>query len=169
MRRLLAALLAAVTVLLPHAANAAGPAGPAAATKVVVVGVPGLRWDDVTPTGTPVLWRLARTGAVGALSVKAGPAVSCAADGFLTLGAGARATAYGAACGFAPRDLAGVSARNRTSRERADPSALVAALQRSGLCASADGPLAALVVRGPPEAGGCALVVRQTAPVAATG
>ncbi len=60
---------------------------------VLVLGVAGLRWDDLGPA-TPALNRLARTGAVGALSVKARPAVSCAADGWLTLGAGARADAF---------------------------------------------------------------------------
>ena len=48
MSRLLAALLVAVAVLLPTPSHAAGPA---TVTTVVVVGVPGLRWDDVTRGG----------------------------------------------------------------------------------------------------------------------
>lgn len=88
MRRILLLLLAFLLL----------PAGAAEArtltADVVVVGIPGLRWSDVGPQ-TPVLQRLASTGAVGALSVKAVPAVSCPADGWLTLGAGNRALAEG--------------------------------------------------------------------------
>lgn len=88
MRRVL--LLCLAFLLLPAAPAEARPAGPA----VLVVGVPGLQWSDVGPQ-TPTLQRLARTGAVGVLSVKAVPAVSCPADGWLTLGAGNRAVATG--------------------------------------------------------------------------
>ncbi|MBC7373023.1 MAG: hypothetical protein H7323_03430 [Frankiales bacterium] len=72
------------------------PAAPAEAQErgqVVVVGIAGLRWDDLGPA-TPTLNRLALTGAVGSLSVKARPAVSCASDGWLTLGAGTRADSF---------------------------------------------------------------------------
>ena len=84
-------LLLLVLVLL--VALPASPAGAQERGQVVVVGVAGLRWDDLGPA-TPTLNRLARSGAVGALSVKARPAVSCASDGWLTLGAGARADSF---------------------------------------------------------------------------
>ena len=58
------------------------------ASAVVVVGIAGLEWADVTAARTPTLARLASTGAVGTLSVRAAPAVTCAGEGWLTLGAG---------------------------------------------------------------------------------
>ena len=140
------------------------PVAPAQASvrpqQVIIVAAPGLRWSDVGPA-TPALQRLTRTAAVGALSVKAGPAVSCPADGFLTLGAGARATSYGAACGALPvagRDLA---RRNVSSRERAQLAALSDALTAAGTCATGSGPLAGLAVGGVPAAGGCPVQLLQ--------
>lgn len=116
-------LLAALVVL--------ALAGPAQAQtgvgQVVVVGVPGLRWQDVGP-GTPALARLAGQGAVSALSVKALPTVSCAADGWLTLGAGARAEAVGVRrepCdGGLPPDPAVQREHNADSRDGAAVGAL---------------------------------------------
>lgn len=74
MRRALVitALLAAVWAALvgpPHDAPAAtAPATPA--TRVIVVIAPYLSWEDVTPTSTPTLWRLASTGAVGDINAR---------------------------------------------------------------------------------------------------
>ena len=128
--------------------------------QVIIVAAPGLRWSDVG-AATPALQRLTRTAAVGALSVKAGPAVSCPADGFLTLGAGARATAYGAACGATPvadRELIG---RNRASRERAQIAALGGVLTAAGVCVGVNGRLAGLAVGGPNAAGNCPVQLLQ--------
>ncbi|GAA5192171.1 hypothetical protein GCM10023322_51140 [Rugosimonospora acidiphila] len=55
---------------------------------VVVAGAAGLRWDDVNPTDTPNLWRLAQQGSIGALSVRSAHSPTCPGDGWLTLGAG---------------------------------------------------------------------------------
>jgi hypothetical protein len=55
---------------------------------VIVVGAAGLRWDDVDPTDTPTLWKLAQQGSIGALSVRSAHSPTCPADGWLTLGAG---------------------------------------------------------------------------------
>ncbi|HEY2670370.1 MAG TPA: hypothetical protein VGJ07_08330 [Rugosimonospora sp.] len=55
---------------------------------VIIVGAAGLRWDDVNPTDTPNLWRLAQQGSIGALSVRSAHSPTCPADGWLTLGAG---------------------------------------------------------------------------------
>jgi hypothetical protein len=55
---------------------------------VLVAGAAGLRWDDVNPTDTPNLWRLAREGSIGALSVRSAANPTCPVDGWLTLGAG---------------------------------------------------------------------------------
>lgn len=56
----------------------------------MLVGIPGLRAGDLSPTGTPELWRLLTTGASGSLSVRAVRRSTCPADGWLTLNAGAR-------------------------------------------------------------------------------
>src|SRR5674536_327120 len=84
---------------------AAAPADRTPRGPVVVVGVPGLRWDQVSPDATPALAALVARGAVGSLSIRAGSGITCAADGWLTLGAGNRATGPshpGAGC---PPDL----------------------------------------------------------------
>ena len=143
---LLLLVLLSVGPLSPPA-TAAAPAA-AAPAGVQVVGVAGLRWDDLGPQ-TPALLALARTGAVGLLSVKARPAVTCPADGWLTLGAGARAEAFGAArepCGSSlvpdPRD----APRNEDTADGARLRALSAALDGRVV---ATGPGAALAVGGP--------------------
>ena len=71
---------------------------------VVVVGLSGLRWSDVSPTATPTLWRLAGQGSVGTLVDYAVLPLTCPADGWLTLNAGARAQSdhTNAACGAFP-------------------------------------------------------------------
>ncbi|GAA3451661.1 hypothetical protein [Dactylosporangium matsuzakiense] len=81
---LLAGLLG-VAGLIPR--PAATPAKPAA-DYVIIVGVAGLRWDDVNATDTPAMWQMAQGGAIGALSVRSARRITCAGDGWLTLGAG---------------------------------------------------------------------------------
>jgi hypothetical protein len=91
---LLALVCAALAVL--AAAGPASAASPAPARgHVVVVGLSGLRWSDVSAPGmsraTPTLWRLAGRGSVGSLVDYAVLPLTCPADGWLTLNAGARA------------------------------------------------------------------------------
>ncbi len=71
---------------------------------VVVVGISGLRWSDVSPATTPTLWRLAGQGSVGSLVDYAVLPLTCPADAWLTLNAGARAQSdhTNAACGAFP-------------------------------------------------------------------
>ena len=71
---------------------------------VVVIGISGLRWSDVSPAATPTLWRLAGQGSVGSLVDYAVLPLTCPADAWLTLNAGARAQAdhTNAACGAFP-------------------------------------------------------------------
>jgi hypothetical protein len=87
------ALGAALAVSLPGApaARAAAATTAPAARHVVIVGISGLRWNQVTPTAAPELWRLASGGSVGSLVDYAQQPVSCPADGWLTLNAAARA------------------------------------------------------------------------------
>ena len=47
---------------------------------VVVVGISGLRWSDVSPAATPTLWRLAGQGSVGSLVDYAVLPLTCPAD-----------------------------------------------------------------------------------------
>lgn len=60
---------------------------------VVVVGAPGLTWSDITEEDTPVLMGLMEQGMTGGLIVRGTHVLTCPADGWLTLGAGQRASA----------------------------------------------------------------------------
>ncbi|MEU8177792.1 hypothetical protein AB0C14_33390 [Microbispora hainanensis] len=84
---------------------AAEQAATAAGERVVLVGIPGLMWDDVTPADTPNLWRLAGESALGSLSVRAVRKDTCPYDAWLTVSAGVR-SAVGGACGLAPTPTA---------------------------------------------------------------
>ncbi|MFC8921005.1 hypothetical protein [Cellulosimicrobium sp. NPDC057127] len=91
-------LLAGTGVVAPAAA--ALPAAPRTATgtdepgptttasdpePVVVVAVAGLYWSDVSPSATPTLWSMIRTGSVASMSVGR---TTCTTDAWLTLSAG---------------------------------------------------------------------------------
>lgn len=71
----------------PAATDAAEPPG----DPVVLIGVSGLTWDEVTPRETPALHRLAREGGVASLTPRSVNAVSCHADGWLAVNSGRRA------------------------------------------------------------------------------
>src|ERR1700749_331382 len=75
------------------AASAAstGASGPAVAEHVVIVGISGLRWTDVSGTRTPALWRVASGGSPGSLVDYAILPHTCPADAWLTMNAGNRA------------------------------------------------------------------------------
>src|SRR5262249_58039256 len=60
--------LAAPAAAMAGSAGAAGPGTPATG-HVVLVGIGGLRWSDVSSTATPALWRLAGEGSPGSLVV----------------------------------------------------------------------------------------------------
>jgi len=150
---LLACLLAVLgPVLLAPAAGAS----PAPARHVVVVGLSGLRWSDVSPSATPELWRLAARGSVGSLVDYAVLPLTCPADGWLTLNAGARAQSdhTNAACGAFPAvDPAGTGAEvpglaaleTYNQRFHNDPQWGLLAGETPG-CATAVGPGAALAL-----------------------
>jgi hypothetical protein len=107
---LLACLLAVLSLAVAAPAGASPPANTAQAAEtpnaqhVVVVGLSGLRWSDVSEARTPELWRLAGQGSVGNLVDYAVLPLTCPADGWLTLNAGARAQSdhTNAACGAFP-------------------------------------------------------------------
>jgi hypothetical protein len=84
----LAVVLAALGVLTAggQPAVAAGEPG-----RVLVVGVAGLRWDDVDRDRTPALWQLLSDGSSGVAAVRNVRRAACPTDGWLALSAGARA------------------------------------------------------------------------------
>lgn len=111
--RLLAAISCVLGLILPGAAALATPAAqtqqqtsspetssPASARAdepvitdahgVVVIGAAGLTLSDLSPDGTPHLWDAFSRGAAANLAVRTLTPATCAAAGWLSLGAGAR-------------------------------------------------------------------------------
>ena len=172
---LLGAALAAAWSADPAAMAAAAPAAAAPSRPVVLVGIPGLRWTDVSAAATPVLWRLAEEGSVGSLVVHTIASRTCPADGWLTLNAGARAAVphRGAGPCPQPRVIARpVAPATGTPAAASTPSAagvpsmpflvrynrqfhyspdwgLLRSAPGDGQCATAIGPGAALALAGP--------------------
>src|SRR2546430_2526059 len=110
------ALLACLFAVLALAPSAQASPTPPRAQHVVVVGLSGLRWSDVSAAKTPALWRLAGQGSVANLVDYAVKPLTCPADGWLTLNAGARAQSEhtNAACGaFPPTPRSGSPRRAR--------------------------------------------------------
>ncbi len=109
--RLLASILVLVVaaLVLPVApASAVRQAAPVTG-RVVVIGVPGLRWDDLDARRTPALWGLAARGSSASLSTRAVPPeglpVTCPAAGWLTVSAGQRAGTPGPGCAPLPEPV----------------------------------------------------------------
>jgi len=137
------------------ATQAPRPAAQALADHVVVVGISGLTWSNVTPAATRELWRLAGAGSVGSLVDYAQQPVACPVDGWLTLNSAAR-TQGPRPCGALPLVIAdGHGARvpalpaiiraNGTNHE-SPQWGLFGSLAR---CATAVGPGAALALASP--------------------
>ncbi len=126
-------------------ADAGGAAGEAG--RVVLIGVPGLRWHDLSPTGTPHLWRLAGESALGSLSVKAVGRVTCPYDGWLTVSVGVR-SAVGGRCGLAPepRTLGRGATVPGLTELAGGAGTLGSAVHDAGQCTVAAGPGAALAL-----------------------
>lgn len=57
---------------------------------IVIVGVTGLRWDDLGSLTTPALWELSRSGSVGSSVVRSKWSSTCPSAGWLALSAGGR-------------------------------------------------------------------------------
>lgn len=151
MRRTLVALAVLVGQVLLGGAMLAGPAraepdrGP-----VALIGVPALHWNDLSPATTPNLWELARTSAIGSLSVRTVGNVTCPYDGWLTVSAGTRSAA-GYKCGPPPApETRGGGAfipdydYLPTVAGQRNAGTLGAALRAAGRCAIAIGPGAVL-------------------------
>ncbi|MEU4539333.1 hypothetical protein AB0G15_31220 [Streptosporangium sp. NPDC023825] len=148
MKRTLVAFAMVLGLLWPGAAHSATQAD----GRVMLIGVPGLRWSDLSPTGTPNLWRLAGLSAVGSLSVRAVGRVTCPYDGWLTVSAGVR-SAVGYGCGLPPlpeSDRAGAIIPDygylHDVAGQRNAGALGEAVHAAGDCTLAIGPGAALAL-----------------------
>jgi hypothetical protein len=152
------ALLACLFTVLALAQPAQASSAPPRAQHVVVVGLSGLRWSDVSAGRTPALWRLAGQGSVANLVDYAVKPLTCPADGWLTLNAGARAQSdhTNAACGAFPvvqRAGAGATVPGLPALEtynhqfHNNPDWGLLSQQTQG-CATAAGPGAALALAG---------------------
>ena len=165
---LAAVLVTVLTGLGSGRAQAAPGPRTAASPHVVIVGLSGLRWTDVSAPATPALWAMARAGSPGSLVAFAVSPHACPADAWLTLNGGDRAQAPHTSGGPCPA-LPAVTVRPGQARVpgpatvAAMPS-LVSYSQRSGYsprwgllasaagrgnCATAVGPGAALALAGP--------------------
>jgi hypothetical protein len=70
---------------------AAASAAAAPAHPLVVIGLSGVQWSQVTPTATPAMWSLLDQGSTGTVTVRSVYASTCPVDGWLTVDAGQRA------------------------------------------------------------------------------
>ncbi|MFL6053162.1 MAG: hypothetical protein ACJ72W_09635 [Actinoallomurus sp.] len=136
----------------PSPAPASGP-GSAAKTRgrVLLVGIPGLRWGDIRRTGTPNLWNLTGRAAVGTLSVKTVAGHTCPIDGWLTVSAGQRAQLSNGSCGLPPAPTGttvpgfpGLRKDNANNKYGSKLGLLGDAVHRAGGCTMAIGPGAAV-------------------------
>ncbi|MGH3254754.1 MAG: hypothetical protein ACRDOU_04980 [Streptosporangiaceae bacterium] len=153
---LLAGLLAALAAVVTVTASPASTAAPV--RHVVIVGLPGLRWSDISASATPTLWRLAGQGSVGSLSDYAIQPLTCPADAWLTLNSAARTQSGrpAGACGAFPAvvpegtsafvpGLPSLASYNRQFHT----SPAWGALAGAASCATAVGPGAALALADP--------------------
>ena len=163
-----AALVAALTGVGSGPARAASKPAAAVSPHVVIVGISGLRWSDVSAAGTPALWGVAGSGSVGSLVDFAVGPDTCPADAWLTLNGGDRAQVPRGGGGGCPA-LPAVTVRPGPvgvpgpARVAAMPSlvsynhtlkysprwGLLASAAGEGNCATAAGPGAALALAGP--------------------
>jgi hypothetical protein len=156
-----AALLAALMCLLPATATTSlasvsatrsqARAVPAVRGRVVVIGVPGLRWSDISATTTPTLWQMTTIGSAAALSAKTVASNTCPIDGWLTVSAGQRAQLSHGGCALPPApktdgaraDVPGFAEMredNTKSKYAAKLGLLGDAVHRAGGCTMAVGP-----------------------------
>ncbi|MCL2467254.1 MAG: hypothetical protein FWF21_08320 [Micrococcales bacterium] len=166
-------LLAQVFVpLVPRPAGAVTAGRGASAVSpdrpVVVVGVSGVAWDALSPTGTPTLWRLLDDGAPAAAVVPGvtGPSRQCPAEGWLALSSGRNAltgtTSPGVPFSCLPVETVArpdgsavivgfqqLADLQTTSEYRPRLGALGQALATSTGCATAVGPRAGLALATP--------------------
>ena len=161
-RRCLSAALAVAAVLGSSWWSGASASVQSTGTgqPVILVGVAGLRWEDVDESVTPNLWRLADSSALASMSIRTTTRWTCPVAGWLTISAGERAVdgptpELPARCNRPPRPkvsgdgaevpgYAGLRARNAAGRYSADIGLLGDAVTSAGGCITAVGRGAAL-------------------------
>ncbi|TWD79265.1 hypothetical protein FB561_0321 [Kribbella amoyensis] len=159
--RVCASLVAGVALSLPVAAvPAEAPTEPASVVTapVVVVGIAGLTWDNLTPEGAPTLWRMLDDGAdAAAMTVRSVHSPPCPLDGWLSLSAGRAATdpqphrdrdctALPSVTGGVVDGWDGLVTAQRASVFDPDLGLLGSTLATGNVCATAVGPGAALAL-----------------------
>ncbi len=88
-----AALAAPAQAATTANARVGTPATVGQASHVILIGISGLDWTDISKAQTPTLWQLAEHGSVGSLVDSAVRTFACPADAWLTVNSGARASA----------------------------------------------------------------------------
>ncbi len=91
----LAALAAPAQAGITANAEVSRPAAVGRVSHVILIGISGLDWTDISRSQTPALWQLAERDSVGSLVDSAVRTYACPADAWLTVNSGARATATG--------------------------------------------------------------------------
>ena len=155
-----AGIAAAIGSITAVTASAAPAPEVARSEHVVVVGISGLRWSQVTAAATPALWRLAGRGSIGSMVDYAELPLTCPADGWLTLNSGIRAQSdhTNAACGAFPAVIpSGTGAvvpgmsQILSFNNHLHNGPEWGLLPRSAACATAVGPGAALALATPAD------------------
>lgn len=105
MRRSLVTLALTGALAVACLTAGAAPTERTAPRRVILVLAPYFMWDDFSPTSTPAIWELARTGALGAINARSRAREpgepSSPLEGALTISAGAWAVpAYAAAAAY---------------------------------------------------------------------
>jgi hypothetical protein len=162
-RRCLAVALAVIALgsaPMPTPAAAAEAQANGTGQPVILVGVGGLRWEDVDESATPNLWRLTDASSSGAMSIRTTTRWTCPVAGWLTISAGERAVGgptpeLPARCSQPPRPkvngdgaevpgFADLRSRNADGRYSADIGLLGDTVAKAGGCITAVGRGAAL-------------------------
>ena len=128
--------------------------------SLVVVGLGGLSWDDVSAEDTPTLWGLLRDGSAASVSVKSLRLTTCPTDGWATVSAGEAAgpdttearpqcsplpsVAGDAASGFRVSGFGALATASREAEFRAQLGLLGDSFAAQKTCIQAVGPGAAL-------------------------
>ena len=125
-----------------------------ASPHVLVLGVRGADWTDVSASQTPGLTVIAAQSAIGTLALRSGSGAPCVAESWVVISTGTRALAADCpdavgAPGAAGRsvqipDFAELVTENAAAAYAAQPGALADFLRTKNICVTAVGPLAAL-------------------------
>ena len=86
-------LVTALLLTLPASGVGSAPAAPAVPKRVIIISVPRLTWDQITPETTPNLYRFFRHSAVGDLSLRTISPRTSISEGYLSIGTGNRVSA----------------------------------------------------------------------------